>query len=76
LNAKKVTKQAPEPMPSTVLSTGISDPFGEGQYQGLDETNLSSGLSMQLDLDALSMPTDSLAAIIDTTTSFDWVCSI
>jgi hypothetical protein len=31
---------------------------------------------MQLDLDALSMPTDSLAAVIDTTMSFDWVCSI
>lgn len=63
-------------MPSTQVSTGISDIVSEEQYQGLDETNLSSDLSMQLDLDAVSMPTDSLAAIIDTTMGFDWVRSI
>jgi hypothetical protein len=51
------------------------DPFDEGQYQGLDDTNMSSDLAMQFDLEAISMSTDSLSAMIDTTMSnFDWVC--
>lgn len=63
-------------MPPTGVSTGVFDLFCGGQYQGSNDTTPSSGLAMHLDLDAMSMPMDSLGAIIDTPTNFDWVCSI
>jgi len=63
-------------MPSTGASTSVFNIVDGGQYQGSDGTNLSSGLAMQLDLDPMSMPIDSLGAIIDTPTDFDWVCNI
>jgi len=75
-NARKITKQAPEPMLSTRESTDAFDLFGGGQYQGSDDTTPSSGLAMQFDLDATSMPMDSLGSIIDAPTNFDWVCNI
>ncbi|KAE9376137.1 hypothetical protein N431DRAFT_464187 [Stipitochalara longipes BDJ] len=61
-----------EQIHSAALSTGVFDLFGGGQYQSLDDTTPSSGLAMQFDLDPISMPMDSLGAIIDTPTSFDW----
>jgi hypothetical protein len=63
-------------MPSMGLSTNGIDLFAGGQYQGSNDTVPSSSLAMQFDLDAMSMPMDSLGAMIDMPTRFDWVCSI
>ena len=63
-------------MTSTVPGPSIYDLVSEVQHRGVDETNLSADLSMELGLDAFSMPMDPLAAMLDTTMSFDWVCFV
>jgi hypothetical protein len=60
----------------TEVPTGVFDIFGGGQYLVSDDTTPSSGLAMPFDLDAMSMPMDSLGAITDTPTDFDWVCDM
>lgn len=62
-------------MPSTAISTAAFDSVGGGQFGGSDGTTPSSGLAMQFDLDAMTLPIDSLGAMIDMPTNFDWVCN-
>lgn len=69
----RITNQNLEPTRSTGIATGIFDPLGRGQFGGSDDTTPSSGLAMQFDLDSMPMPMDSLGAMIDTPTNFDWV---
>src|ERR1700761_6850956 len=76
LNARKLTKQAPESIPSPGVSTGAFDLLGGGHYQGSNDTFLSPGLAMQSDYDAMPMPMDPLEALFDTPAKFDWVCDI
>lgn len=72
---EKSLNKAPDPMPLTGVSS-VFDSFGEGHYQESDDTTPSSGLALQYDIDGISMPMDSLGAMIDTPTNFDWVCHI
>ncbi|CZR68238.1 uncharacterized protein PAC_18137 [Phialocephala subalpina] len=49
-----------------------SYPTGTGQAGSSHETTPSSGLGFQFDLDLMSMPMDSLGAMIDMPASLDW----
>lgn len=57
----------------STIPTGLFEPIDAGQFGGSDDTSPSSGLAMQLDMDSMTMPMDSLGAMIDTPTNFDWV---
>ena len=72
----RITNQILEPAISTGIPTSAFDPLGEGQFGGSDDTSPSSGLAMQFDLDSMPMPIDSLGAMIDMPTNFDWVRAV
>jgi hypothetical protein len=55
------------------MKAGIFDPLSGEQFGSSVDTTPSSGLAMQLDLDSMMIPVDSLGAMVDMPTNFDWV---
>ncbi|EXJ70451.1 uncharacterized protein A1O5_06520 [Cladophialophora psammophila CBS 110553] len=65
-----------EPMPSLASSIGVTDLLIDGLYNESNSNRSASGLTMQSDIDEMNIPMDSLRAIIDTPTNFDWVFDV
>ena len=62
-------------MPSLAAPTGVSDILSGGLHNE-SNSNHSSGLTMQSDIDEMTIPMESLGVIIDTPMNFEWVFDV